>query len=113
MVWLHLHEVPRIGKFIDTKLESCFPGSMEKKGLRSHCLMFFAFSFLAALKHVEFLGQGSDPNHSHEAAAGMEPETQQSQDATHFIVPQWELLLNGLKYVWGSSCHGAVVNESD
>ena len=36
----------------------------------------------------------------------MEPETQQSQDATHFIVPQWELLLNGLKYVWGSSCCG-------
>ena len=63
-------------------------------------------AFLAALWHVAFLGQGSDPSIScnlchncgntrfltHCAGLGIEPVSQCSRDATDPIVPQWELL---------------------
>ena len=50
---------------------------------------YFFFSFLAALQHMEFLGQGSDPNPgcdnsrslTHCARLGIEPESQCSRDA--------------------------------
>ena len=71
-----------------------------------HFLFVCLFSFLAAPRHMEFMGQGSDPSHSHDLShscsnAGslthcgrprIEPVTQHSQDSTDSIVPQEELL---------------------
>ena len=68
---------------------------------------FFLFVFfLAALCHMEFPGQGSDPScrfdlsHScsnarsftHCAGPGIKPASQQSQEAADPVTAQWELL---------------------
>ena len=75
-------------------------------------LLFFVclfVSFLATLWHREFPGQGSDSSHScnlsyicsnarsltHCALLGMEPAFQRSQDTTHPVAPQQELLRCG------------------
>ena len=70
-------------------------------------LFFFPFFFIFGHpQHMEFLGQGSDPSHSHylnsscgrskslthHSGLGIEPETQNSQDAANPAVPQWQLL---------------------
>ena len=81
---------------------------------------FFFFSFLAPLRHMEFLGQGSDwscscnPSRScgnarsstHCAGQGIEPASQGSQDAADPVVPQWELL-----YLIYSSLHLPIPNS--
>ena len=65
------------------------------------------FSVFAFLQHMDFLGLGSDPSHSHDlswncnnttslthcAGPGIKPVTQHSQDATDSIAPQQELLI--------------------
>ena len=67
---------------------------------------FFFPPFLAALQHMEFLGQGSDPSHicdlrhscgkagsaAHCARPGTKPASQRFQDAADPIAPQQELL---------------------
>ena len=78
--------------------------------LLTHTLVEFFFflfwSFLAALRHMEFLGQGTDPSCScnlscscgdpgsltHRARLGIKPAFQCSQDSADPVVPQWELL---------------------
>ena len=58
----------------------------------------FLFPFLAALRHMEFLGQGSDPSRScgnagfltYWAWPRVEPVSQHCQDATNSVAPQWE-----------------------
>ena len=66
---------------------------------------FFFFSFLAALRHMEFPGQGSDPSHicslhcscsnarslTHCARPGIKSASQRSRDAVD-LVPHRELL---------------------
>ena len=68
--------------------------------------LFFSPSFLAALRHMELLGQGSELSCSlelshrccdarflmHCAGLGIELHPSASQDAANPIVPQWELL---------------------
>lgn len=68
-------------------------------------ISFFCCSFLAAPRHVECLGQGSDPSQicdlsrscskasslNHCAGLGIEPPSQWSQDAINSIMPQQEL----------------------
>ena len=65
----------------------------------------FPPSFLAAPRHMEFLGQGSDLRHrchlnhgcgssgslTHRVGPGIKPMSQCSQVATDPVVPQWEL----------------------
>ena len=63
-------------------------------------LILFLLSFLAASQHMEFPGQGSDPNHNYDlccspltncAGPGIEPTSQCSWDATNPVAPQQEL----------------------
>ena len=68
--------------------------------------LFIYFFFLAAPRHIAFLGQGSDPSHSCNlsqifgnarylsrcARPGIEPSSQCSQDAANPVAPQQELL---------------------
>ena len=63
----------------------------------------FFFSFLAALWHMELLGQGLDSSHSRNLnrscgnavplthCAGWGSGSQSSQDASDPVAPQWEL----------------------
>ena len=64
----------------------------------SFFFFFSFFHFLAALRRMEFPGQGSDPSHScnagpliHCAGPGMEPVSQRSRVTADPIVPHQEL----------------------
>lgn len=74
--------------------------------LLAHHFFSFLFFFLAALWHMEILGQGSDPSHScdlsysrgnagsliHCAGPGIEPAVSQcSRGAADPTAPQWDL----------------------
>ena len=80
-------------------------------------LCHFFFLFLVTLRHMEFLGQGSDPSHSqdlscscsndrsltHCARLGIEPASQRSQDAADPVVPQQELQKSSMLSEWFSN----------
>ena len=59
--------------------------------------IFFFFSFLATPRHMEFLGQGSDPSHScdpHRSCISFNPlcwAGDRTRDAANAIAPQQEL----------------------
>ena len=53
--------------------------------------LFVCFSFLAALCHMEFPGQGSDTL-THCTQLGIESEPWPFRDTAEPVVPQWELL---------------------
>ena len=80
------------------------PEVSEDSGHRSHYACWFPslvfisfFSLLASPQHMEFPGQGSDPNHSchlslsnarsltHGARPGIEPSSQRSQDVSNMM----------------------------
>ena len=57
----------------------------------------FLFYFLASLRHMEFLGQGSDSSQSgnatslaHYAGLAIELVSQHSQDASDLVASHWE-----------------------
>lgn len=75
-------------------------------------IYLFIYLFWAALWHMEFLDQGSDPTHScdlshscgntrsltHCARLRFEPASQHSQDVSDPISPQWERQRDSLRY---------------
>ena len=72
---------------------------LERKDCKDRIYLFF--SFLAAPRHMKFLLQGSDPNHSFQlshscgngrsltlcAGLGIKPASQHSQDASDPVAP--------------------------
>ena len=85
---------------------------LRSKDVCGHSLLqiFGIFFSLAALQHMEFPGQGSDPSHScdlshscgnngpltHWAQVGIEPASLCSQDTTDSVAPRQELQIFSL-----------------